>query len=291
MNDLHRELAPVSDAAWKRIEAEARGALECHLAGRKLADFTGPLGWEHSAIGTGRVSAIRSPGTGVQACAREVQPLLELRADFALTLDELDAVDRNAPDPDLDPARDAARCLAGVEDRCIFHGLPEAGIRGICTEPARPALVMGDDFTEFPALVSEAMEDLRRAGVEGPYALALGSTAYTGLAKTSGAGGYPVVKHVMRLLEGPVVWAPVLEGALVVSLRGGDFELVVGRDASLGYLHHDRGLVHLYLEETMTFRLHAPEAGVVLKGPARAKRAGNGPAARTKTAARSKVRT
>lgn len=52
---------------------------------------------------------------------------------------------------------------------------------------------------------------------------------------------------------------------MVLSLRGGDFELVLGRDVSLGYDSHDADDVRLYLEESVTFRLPGPEAAVVLE--------------------------
>jgi uncharacterized linocin/CFP29 family protein len=51
---------------------------------------------------------------------------------------------------------------------------------------------------------------------------------------------------------------------VVVSLRGGDFELVVGRDFSIGYLDHDAKRVRLYIEERFTFRLLSPQAAVPL---------------------------
>jgi uncharacterized linocin/CFP29 family protein len=66
------------------------------------------------------------------------------------------------------------------------------------------------------------------------------------------------------MLDGPVIWAPGVDGAVVTSLRGGDFELTVGRDFSIGYLSHDVDKVQLYLEESFTFRILAPEAAVPL---------------------------
>ncbi|HET9762803.1 MAG TPA: family 1 encapsulin nanocompartment shell protein, partial [Casimicrobiaceae bacterium] len=60
MNDLRRDLAPVSDAAWAQIEAEAVRTLKTTLAARKLVDFTGPLGWEASAIGVGRTDRLEA---------------------------------------------------------------------------------------------------------------------------------------------------------------------------------------------------------------------------------------
>lgn len=44
MNNLHRELAPVSDAAWEQIEEEATRTLKRFLAARRVVDVTDPQG-------------------------------------------------------------------------------------------------------------------------------------------------------------------------------------------------------------------------------------------------------
>ena len=65
MNDLLRDLAPISDAAWKEIDDQARQALTVELAARKLVDFVGPKGWQTSAMNLGRVAALDGrPGRG-----------------------------------------------------------------------------------------------------------------------------------------------------------------------------------------------------------------------------------
>lgn len=263
MNHLLRELAPLPGAAWDAIEEEARRALRAHLAARKLVELRGPLGWEHHAVATGRVRPI-SGFEGVGAQLRLVQPLLELRAEMTLARAELEAVGRGATDPDLEPVAAAARRLALAEDRLVFDGLEEACGRGLVSGSPHEPLTIGDDYAGYPALVAEATETLRLAGVAGPYAVALGPRCYTGL-RTAASGGYPVVRHVEQLLDGPLVWAPGLAGAVVLSLRGGDFELVLGQDVSVGYLDHDAERVRLYLEESVTFRLLGPEAVVALR--------------------------
>ncbi len=63
--------------------------------------------------------------------------------------------------------------------------------------------------------------------MRGPYAIALGPRCYTGVVETTERGGYPVFEHLRMILGGPVVWAPAVDGAVVLSQRGGDFELVV----------------------------------------------------------------
>jgi uncharacterized linocin/CFP29 family protein len=265
VNHLHRELAPVNDAAWSEIEAEARRSLRHFLAARKVVDFSGPHGWDHSALGLGRVAeGAEPPAEGVEGRIRLVQPLTELRTTFALARDEVDAVERGAPDADLDPVLDAARRAALAEDRLVFRGFPAAGVRGIVETSPHDPIPINTDYDRYPTFVAQAVEALKRAGVSGPYALALGPRCYTGVVETTERGGYPVLEHLRLIVEGPVIWAPAVDGAVVISQRGDDFELVVGQDLSVGYLDHDAESVRLYLEESLTFRAATPEAAIAL---------------------------
>ncbi|MGZ4707710.1 MAG: family 1 encapsulin nanocompartment shell protein, partial [Acidimicrobiales bacterium] len=110
MSHLMRDKAPITDAAWAQIDAEATRSLTHFLAGRKLVDFSGPHGWEHSAVDLGRVQPLPAgPVEGVTATQRRVQPLIELRTPFTVSRAELDAADRGAPDLDLDAVMIAAR--------------------------------------------------------------------------------------------------------------------------------------------------------------------------------------
>ncbi len=65
MNNLHRELAPISAAAWSQIEAEASRTLKRYLAARRVVDVQGPSGTDTSAIGTGHLHTIAPPGEGI----------------------------------------------------------------------------------------------------------------------------------------------------------------------------------------------------------------------------------
>ena len=264
MNHLRRELSPLTDRAAQLIEDEARQALATYLSARKLAEFSGPHGWEFSAVPLGGVQDVKlEADPTLSAKLRRVQPVVEVRTEFELSMSQLDDIERGA-DPDLDAVVDAARRLALAEDRTVFYGSKAIGIDGIVSASTQHPITLSNDFEAFPGYVSEAIEQLRISGVGGPYAIALDADSYTALAKTTGAGGYPVLQHVRRFADGPIVWAPALRGALVLSVRGGDFELVVGQDVSLGYLDHDRNKVSLYLEESFTFRLFSPEAAVPL---------------------------
>ncbi len=260
-----RDKAPITAAAWAQIDAEATRSLTHFLAGRKLVDFSGPHGWGHSAVDLGRVQPLtEGPVAGVTAARRRVEPLIELRTPFTMSRAELDAADRGAPDLDLDAVVAASRAAALAEDGSLFHGFEAAGIEGIAARTPHPSVAITDDYTDYPNHVARAVAVLRAADVGGPYAIALGARCYTGVTETTEHGGYPVFEHLRLILGGPVVWAPAVDGAVVLSQRGGDFELVVGEDLSVGYLDHDAETVTLYIEESIAFRVNSPEAAVRL---------------------------
>jgi uncharacterized linocin/CFP29 family protein len=264
MNHLRRELAPVSAAAWSQIDDEAARTLKHFLTARRVVDFSGPADWTKAAVPHGRVDDVTQAPAGIQARIRTVQPLVEYRAEFWMERAELDAIDRGARDADVDPVRDAARRLAIAEDEAVFLGNRAALITGIAEGTPNAKLAISDDYRDYPQSVARAVATLQNVGVAGPYAVALGPRCYTGVIETTEMGGYPVLEHLRLIAGGPVLWAPAVDGALVVSLRGGDYELTLGQDISIGYLDHDDANVHLYLEESFTFQIFTPEAAVHL---------------------------
>ncbi len=263
MNNLHRELAPVSDEAWAQIEEEAARTFKRHLAGRRVVDVDGPAGVDFSAVGTGHVREIDPPGEGVLARQRQVAALVELRAPFSLSREQIDDVERGSQDSDWQPVKDAARQVAFAEDRAIFEGYAAGGIDGIHQGSSNPPVTLPADVTEYPAAVATALSQLRGAGVDGPYSVALSAAAYTAVSETSDHG-YPVIDHIKRLLTGDIIWAPAISGAVVLTTRGGDFSLHLGQDLAIGYLSHTDAEVRLYLQETLTFLMLTSEAAVVL---------------------------
>jgi uncharacterized linocin/CFP29 family protein len=266
MNHLHRSLAPLSDDAWKAIEDEARDVLTTSLAGRHIVDVNGPLGWHASSVDPGRTVEARHPiVSGVTTKMRQVHPLIEIRVPFELSRTELDAISRGANDPDLDPLVEAARAAARAEETLIFFGMKELGQSGLISAATESVkLDKGMVYADLPDKVMEAMTVLKVRGVEGPYALVLGLQSYEGAARATHSGGYPVLQHLRTLIDGPVLWAPMLEGSVLVTLRGGDYRLTVGEDFSIGYLNHTAEIVSLYLEETLTFQVDDDTAAVPL---------------------------
>ncbi len=265
MNHLTRELAPVTDAAWRQIDGEATRSLTHFLAARRLVDFAGPLGWELAAVTTGRTEPVDATPLGsVEAVRRRVQPLVEMRAAFTLARDELDTVERGGTDPDLQPVIDAGRAAALAEDHLVFQGNPRPESSG--SSPPHPTMPSpsGTTTAAIPSGWPKRSRSLRSADIAGPYAIALGTCCYTGVTETIEHGGYPVLEHLRQLLGGPVVWAPAIEGAVVLSQRGGDYALTVGEDFSIGFRAATADSIDLYIEESIAFQVNTPEAAVHL---------------------------
>ncbi|MFO0742162.1 MAG: family 1 encapsulin nanocompartment shell protein [Labilithrix sp.] len=266
MDLLKRKLAPILTDAWKLIDEEATRVLKLHLAGRKIVDFSGPKGWHKAAVSTGRLEMIEDPvlGKDVGIGIREVQPLIEVRIPIVLSIMELDTVARGATDPDLDNVVLAAEKIAAVENRAIFHGLSSAHIKGIFEASPHPTFPLHNDATDLPRAILGAKDVLRRAGVGGPYALVLGPYLYDQVFATT-EEGYPLAKRIeQQLVDRPIIRAEGVRGAAVVSLRGGDYELTVGQDLSIGYAYHTKDEVELYITESFTFRVLEPSAAVTI---------------------------
>jgi len=264
MNNLHRELAPISDAAWAQIDDEVTRTFKRYVAGRRAVDVKTAAGSVLSAVGTGHLRTIPGSRQGVQVRQRDVKALIELRVPFELSREAIDNVERGAKDSDWQPAKDAAQQIAFAEDGAVFEGYPDAGIVGIKQGTSNPKMPLPSDVLQYPDAIAQGLSQLRMVGVNGPYAVLLGAAAYTALSETSDHG-YPVLEHVKRLVKDKIIWAPAIEGAYLLTTRGGDFELHLGQDLSIGYLSHTDASVRLYLQETFTFLLQTAEASVVLQ--------------------------
>ena len=264
MDFLKRQLAPVTETAWSEINDEATSVLKTNLSARRVVDVDGPHGLAFAAIGVGRLNVPKQPKDApVQFGIHQVQPLVEVRAEFEVGQWELDNMDRGAKDVDLDDLRRAADELADFEERAIYEGFKQGNIAGMRAACVHDAIGLPKAPEQLPAAVSEAVIRLREQQVEGPYTLLLGPDSYRAL--HSEVSGYPLPRKIAEMIGGPIELAPKLSGGFLVSNRGGDLVLTLGQDASIGYLSHDSKKVRLYFTESFSFRVLAPEAYIALE--------------------------
>ncbi len=263
MNNLHRELAPISAKAWLQIEEEAKRTLKRHLAGRRVVDVAASRGLEFSAVATGHTNSIQGPQDSIQACLREVQPVVELRIPFELSRQAIDDVERGSLDSDWEPLKEAARQLAFAEDRAIFDGYDAAGIQGIRQASSAPAL--------RPPPRSRTTRRLsRRRSVSSAWPAWRGPTHWCWAATPTRPFTAAVTKDTPCFITSSVSSTVAssghrLAGGVLLTTRGGDYSLDLGQDISIGYSSHSSAAVELYFQVTFTFRVLTDEAAIALQ--------------------------
>lgn len=262
---LRRSLAPLAPEAWQEIDETATRILKDGLSARTLVDVSGPHGFALGAVNLGRLEIAKQKAPGnVPWGIRQVLPLVELRIPVKLTQLELDNISRGCKDPDLAALEDAAGRLALFEETALYKGFPEGHIQGLLEASSHKAIRLPAEPEKYAEVVAEGVKTLSSAGVGGPYALVLGMEPYTKLMH-AGKGGYPPRRIIRDLVPGGILRSLAVDGGVLLSTRGGDFELTIGQDTSIGYTSHDRDAVELYLVESFTFRVLEPAAAIELK--------------------------
>ncbi|MDZ4199678.1 MAG: family 1 encapsulin nanocompartment shell protein [Kiritimatiellia bacterium] len=262
---LRKNLAPIGDKAWAEIESQAQIVLKAQLSGRKLVDVKGPFGWEYGSVNLGRVQVGKTETVkDVTWGVRLNQPLVEIRTPFSVNLWEMDNLERGARDADFDSLQTALRRAALFEENAIFHGFEDACIRGILPESPHKPVLVGSTAESLVDALEKALIELEKAGVGGPFAAVLNGDLY-GLLMSGAQNGYPIRERAERFFAAGVHWSPAAQPGWILSARGGDYELTVGQDFSIGYKSHTEKTADLYLTESFTFRVLEPRAAVALK--------------------------
>jgi uncharacterized linocin/CFP29 family protein len=260
MDIFNRGQAPFGAEIWAVIDREVKEVLTGRMIGRRIVDVEGPLGLTFSSLGTGNTLPLEGEkGTVV---LRQNIPVAELRFPFRVSKEDVARIIRGAEGPDdPDSLRTAAVNLAEAEDRIIFRGLPGTQIAGLLPGAAKsPAAPSAETL---PKTIITLIETMHRQKVDGPFALLLGETLYAELFASS---GYPLSMKIEQILGtgGKILLAPFLkESYALISLRGGDFRLILGVDTGVGYTGESETHYDLFIFETCTFRVVTAEACAV----------------------------
>lgn len=263
MDILKRSIAPITETAWAEIDEQAKDILETRLSARKVIDVSEPKGWDYSSVPMGRLE-VRDNYTqkGVRFGIRKSRPLVETRINFTLDVWELDDVVRGAQDIDLSPLEDAVMKAADFEEQAIYYGLEEGEMEGLFGE-SEESISISEDPRSIVEATAEGVSALGNSGIEGPYALVLTSDSWRKV--QSQTQGYPLEKQLEDLLEGPVLSSANIDNPFLISTRGGDAELILGNDFSIGYEDHSNQEVTLFVTESFTSRVIEPAAIITLE--------------------------
>lgn len=263
MNILKKALAPITEKAWDEISTRTSEILRSNLTARKFVDINGPNGLEFGGVSTGRLITHESPQEEeVNYGIREFLPLVEIRKPFELNLWELDNIERGAKDIDLSPLENAVKQVARFEEKMIYSGFEPTGIKGLDAATENKTVKLPGNPNKFLKELANQVVTLGRQAVGGPYSLVLNASTWLNLVNL--AEGYPIQKQLKQILGGQVIISHFNKNSYLVSQQGGDYELAIGQDYTMGYDTHDTESVKLYLSASLTFRVLSPEAVVVL---------------------------
>lgn len=264
MNILKNDLAPITENAWNEIESQSKRVLNEYLTGRKISDVIGPSGIELGAISTGRLLIPSDQSKeGVNIGIREVIPLIEVRKPFTLDLWELDNASRGARDLDLGVVEKAVQQIAGFEDQCLYYGFDNSIAPGLLNAVKERSPKVKLNTSDFLSLVAEQVSSLQQNAVEGPYTIVLPDKVWTKLVGDSTS--YPFKLLLKDIIGGDIIIHHHNKDIFLISERGGDIELHLGQDISLGYEGHDQKKVKLFYSESFTYQIHGPEAVKILQ--------------------------
>jgi uncharacterized linocin/CFP29 family protein len=259
MDIFKRELAPIPAEAWTEIDAQATRSLKAILSARKVIDVTGPMGPDFPGVPEGRLEyPDQTSDTGLKYGIHKVHHLVETRIPFTLDINEMDNAVRGAKDLDLSNLERAALDIALFEESVVYHGLPDANIRGLKQCVGHECLTIGATPEGLLEAIAEGLTVFAGRSVDGPYSFVVGPKLWSRM--SAHLQGYPVKMQAENILGGQVLLSPYLSGAyeneaFMISQRGGDFEIILGNDLAIGYDSHDNTTVKLYFMESFTFRI------------------------------------
>lgn len=252
---LYRELAPISEEAWKEIDERASEVLKNYLSGRRVVKVTGPKGWDYNVVTEGRLENLVDEE---KLCYGTYQalPLVEARAEFEMDRWELDNLNRGAKDVDYTPLENAVKEIALFEENAIYNGLEKAYIEGIIPSVEGESIIFGNDSVAAMNAISEGVLRLKAAYAEGPYTLIVGKDIYKTI--KSQDASYPLEEKIKEVIGGDIVFSFAIDGAILVPYDHDDLELIIGKDFSIGYQSSDKKKVRLFVAESFTFRVLDP---------------------------------
>lgn len=253
---LKRELAPITEEAWKEIGERAKEVLKSYLSARRVVSVEGPRGWDYTAITEGRLEKIEDDND-VKFGTYSVLPLTEARLEFEMDRWELDNIMRGAKDIDYGPLEEAVKEMALFEENAIYNGLEKAQIKGILEEANGETLKLGKDNKSVLKAIAEGIIRLKEAFAEGPYDLIVGKDVYEVIKSEN--PGYPLDKRIKNLIGGDIILSHVIDGAILLPHDHEDLEFTIGQDFSIGYQSSDNKKVRFFITESFTFRVLDPD--------------------------------
>jgi uncharacterized linocin/CFP29 family protein len=270
MKYLPREAAPFGADVWSKIDNAVIGAAKSQLAGRRLLEIEGPLGFGTRVVDEQErlVELAVSEDAGAVMTVPAAIPIPMINATFSLPIRAVAAAEGGSAPMDLRAAATAAIACARLEDDLIFRGNQTLGIPGLLTAEGSAKISTGD-WNEVGQPVEDiisAVNALDAAGFPGPYAAALAPSLYNALYRLYPQGDDTQLEHAKEIITGGIIKAPTLTSGGVLLATGKAFaSIVVAQDLVTGFVGPSGVEFEFVVLESLVPRIIVPEAVCVLE--------------------------
>ncbi len=271
MDYLARETAPFAEDFWGKIDGVVIETASRVLRARRFISLLGPLGIGADHITVDKVDDLaQTSEDGVMVTTgRKYLELPTLYEDFELLGKDIETAKKAGYPLDLGKVAAAAENCAVKEDKLIFFGHKDFQIEGLFTAKGSNKIKRMDWAAGENAFanIAEGITLLAKAGIYGPYALALSQDLYLQLQRLQAGTGLLEIERVEKLLGGHVYPVPALgkEKAVLVAVDARNLDLVIGQDLAAAYLEQVEFNHRFRILETMRLRIKRPQSIVVFE--------------------------
>lgn len=257
MNNLNKNMAPISDKAWEVLNERTKEILLKVISARKFMSIK-DVG-DSKGVFTGKINIKKE--NDIEYGIYDVLPLIETRFNFTLNRWELDNLDRGDKNIDLDNLDKAVFEAGKFEENLIYNGLDN--IKGLIDSCNNPPMKIGDNPKEILTNISKAIIVLKDKYSSDNLDLVVNYDTWVKLNSTE--SHIPLVKRIKELINGDIIISKFIPKTILIPHKNENFEISVGNDFSIGYQNHTSREVTLFITESLVFRILDKDLFVILE--------------------------
>lgn len=247
MNNLNKNLAPISDKAWEILNFRTKEILTKIISARKVITLKNIGSSRGIATGNLNIKKLENLEYGVY----EYIPLIETRFNFTLNRWELDNAERGNDNINLNNLDEAIFKAAKFEEELIYNGLDD--IRGLISSCKNPSIKLGDTSKEILTNLSRAMIILRDNYISEKLDLVVNYNTWIKLNSIESL--VPLIERIENLINGNVIVSKFIPNSILIPHKSENFELAIGNDFSIGYQNHTSRDITFFITESFTFKV------------------------------------
>jgi uncharacterized linocin/CFP29 family protein len=256
---LGREDAPIGSEVWNVLDETMVKAARSVLTGRRILHTEGPFGLGLKTI---PLDDAKAKGGLITS---QFMPVSMIQKTFLLSKRDIAASEREGLPINTSTVANIAIEAAFMEDSLIFKGA--AGVQGLLSvkDSKDFKLSAWDAVGKAADDIIGAVTQLDKAGLHGPYTMALAPSRYNLLLRRYPQGGTEM-EHLQAIVTDGIFKAPILDSGGVLLASGVQYaSIILGQDMTVGFIGPVAEDLEFSISESLALMVREPKAICVLK--------------------------